>query len=284
MAATEEELDHLATNNNYHNSMEIIEDDDDCDESDDSNDNINTPKPTKKGPSPKSKISLNKRNSFKLRSLNQSSRNIIKQMDEDNHCCLCSCCNHKCYAYFLSISIVIGSILYALISIITPITGIIGGKSFQKIFEKYSIDEINLVCNDKYDQIFIWNDYSLGIHGFHMFVFGTIDLVFLFGFSTCIISYFLKSTMETDKVCIGMIVVIRLFFMISWIFYGALIINVYIDSNNNCIQNSQFKQEIDDIFIWIIPIFLINFICTAITCLITFISCICCCQIDFRFF
>ena len=192
----------------------------------------------------------------------------------------------KCYGTLIASLIVIGSILYTLISIMTPIAAIIGGNLFNKIFnEYYTISEINTICNDKYNQIFIWNNFDLGTYGQYMYIFGIIDLIFILCFAVCICSWFLSTFINKQlNWTVTMNIIIRVFFMICWVIFGQLIIDIYIQFNNQCDQNTKFSQEMNDIFIWLIPIFSINIGCTAITFMVAFISCICCCKLDFRFF
>lgn len=229
----------------------------------------------------------NKKNNRKIKkSLSKSTRDLVNKMDEKNHFCLCSCCNHNCCAQIIATLIVIGSILYSLISIMTPIGAVIGGEKFNKIFnEYYTISEINEICNNKFDEIFIWNGFDLGTLGQQMHVFGIIDLVFILCFAVCLCSYFSETYINNQlNWTVTINIIVRVFFMICWIIFGALIINIYIQFNNECDQNTNFAKEMNDIFTWLLPIFLISIICSAITFIITFICCLCYCQLDFRFF
>ena len=193
MTTSEQEELNCLNNDQNDTAHHVAELDDDIDY--DTDDDVITPKPTKKGPSPKNKINDNIKKA--PLSVSVSSRNLVKQMDKKNHCCLCGCCNHKCYAQFIATLIVTGSILYALISIMTPIAAIISGQLFNEIFhEKYTASEINAMCNDKFEDIFVWNEYDLGTHGKHMYVFGICDLVFILCFA-CLCSWFM--TTYTNK-------------------------------------------------------------------------------------
>eukprot|EP01084_Bolivina_argentea_P270716 460392_1 len=269
MAATQEELDHLASTK-HTASIEMTYED--------TEEDLISPKPTKD-----KHCNKNKRKRLKLRSVSKSSRKLVEKMDKNKHPCLCECCDHNCYAQFISAAMVVGSLLYVIISIATPIAGTIAGRQIQNIFHKYSISDINSMCNNNYDA-FIWNNWDLGTHGFHMSVFGIIDCILLLCFATCIVSYFLKTSMQTDKFCISMIVLIRVIFMLVWVIYGRLMIGGYITVNDTCDKGTGFRNDLNDIFVWFIPIISISIACTGITFIITFVLCICFCQIDFRFF
>eukprot|EP01084_Bolivina_argentea_P206141 352016_1 len=272
MAATQEELDHLASTK-FTASVELTYEE--------TEEDLISPKPTKKSDDDNSNQNTPTR--LRLTSVSKSSRQLVEKMDKHKHPCLCDCCDHNCCAKFISCSMVIGSLLYVIISIATPIAAIIAGTMIQDIFHTYSISDINSMCNDNYDE-FIWNNWDLGTHGFHMSVFGAIDCLFLLCFGTCTVSYFLKTSMQTDKFCMSMIILIRVIFMLVWVTYGRLMIGAYITVNDICNEGTDFRNDLNDVFTWFIPIICISIACTGITVIITFVLCICFCQIDFRFF
>merc|ERR1712130_832444 len=96
-------------------------------------------------------------------------------------------------------------------------------------------------------------------------------------FGTCIASYCVNPRMETDRVCIGMAVTIRIFFMIAWVVYGSLIIKSYIAVDKQCY--GMFKQDMNNVIIWFLPIISINMLTTGTIFIITIILWLCFCKI-----
>merc|ERR1719464_2437459 len=74
------------------------------------------------------------------KTLTTRSRLMVEQIEDNEKChkCgLCSASREQCIS-FITLVVVIGALLYAIISIATPIAGLYAGRHLKRIFNEYS--------------------------------------------------------------------------------------------------------------------------------------------------
>eukprot|EP01084_Bolivina_argentea_P252834 424529_1 len=209
-----------------------------------------------------------------LSQLRSKSVLVLDELKENEQECFAKCLNSKCCT---GIWITI-AVFFTAVTFMTPIASIIAGWQINEIFDKYDIETIKTQCDNNWDNITVIHGEDLGGHAYAAFIWGIIDFILLLTQGICLYGYFYKDMSDMDRNVFGILVGVRLFFIIVWLVYASFFFRAARGIEAYCDANGPFYKDMQKIFVWYIPIMGIEVVKNFVVFIVAGLGCcILCC-------